>query len=217
MQRDRHATLLTTLAVIGCSLEKFATEIRGLQKTETREVEEPFRAGQKGSSAMPHKRNPIMSERVAGLSRVLRGYALTAMENVALWHERDISHSSAERIILPDALHTLYYMLHILRRIVADLNVYPENMLHNMSRSYDLTYSQHILLMLIDTGLSREDAYDLVQRLAMQSWQKGTSFKDLVLGEAAITSRLSSDDLKTAFDVNYHTKHIDTVFARLGI
>jgi len=217
LQRDRHAALVSTMANIGSSLEKFATEIRGLQKTETREVEEPFRAGQKGSSAMPHKRNPIMCERVAGLARVLRGYALTAMENVALWHERDISHSSAERIILPDAFHALYYMLHILNRVITDLHVYPENMLSNMARSFDLTYSQHVLLKLIDTGLSREVAYDMVQRLAMQAWQEGTSFKQLVLGEPTITNRLSKDDLDNAFDVNYHLKHVDTVFARLGL
>lgn len=217
LQRDRHAALVTTLAIIGSSLEKFATEIRGLQKTETREVEEPFRAGQKGSSAMPHKRNPIMCERVAGLSRVLRGYALTAMENVALWHERDISHSSAERIILPDAFHTLYYMLHILGKVIVDLNVYPENMRANMSRSYELTYSQHVLLKLIESGQSREAAYDLVQRLAMEAWQKGVSFKTLVYGEQEITKRLSNEELAQAFDEKHHLKHVDTVFARLGI
>lgn len=217
LQRDRHAALLTTMAVIGSSLEKFATEIRGLQKTETREVEEPFRAGQKGSSAMPHKRNPIMSERVVGLSRVLRGYALTAMENVALWHERDISHSSAERIILPDAFHTLYYMLHILRRIIADLHVYPNNMKANMERSFDLTYSQHVLLKLIESGLTREAAYDLVQRLAMQAWQTGTSFKSLIMSEEQVVSRLGQAQLEAAFDVNYHLKHVDTVFKRLGL
>lgn len=217
LQRDRHAALLSTMAIIGCSLEKFATEIRGLQKTETREVEEPFRAGQKGSSAMPHKRNPIMSERVVGLSRVLRGYALTAMENVALWHERDISHSSAERIILPDAFHCLYYMLHILRRIIADLNVYPQNMQANIERSYDLTNSQHVLLKLIESGLTRESAYDLVQRLAMQAWQQQVSFKTLAYGDETVKARLSERDLEECFDVAYHLKHIDTVFERLGL
>jgi adenylosuccinate lyase len=217
LQRDRHAHCLSTLAIIGASLEKFATEIRALQKTETREVEEPFRAGQKGSSAMPHKRNPIMSERVAGLARVLRGYALTALENVALWHERDISHSSAERIILPDATHALYYMLHILNRVLKDLHVFPENMAANMERSYDLTYSQHILLKLIESGLTREEAYDLVQRLAMQAWHQRLSFKGLVLAEEAITARLDKETLSQCFDVNYHLKHVDTIFDRLGI
>ncbi len=217
LQRDRHAVLLTTMAVIGCSLEKFATEVRALQKTETREVEEPFRAGQKGSSAMPHKRNPIMSERVCGLSRVLRGYAMTAMENVALWHERDISHSSAERIILPDAFHCLYYMLHILNRIIADLNVYPENMQANMQKSYDLTYSQHVLLKLIDSGLSREEAYDLVQALAMQAWREGISFRSLIMEDKAVAARLDKTELEQSFDISYHLKHVDTVFERLGL
>ena len=217
LQRDRHADLVTTMAIVGCSLEKFATEIRALQKTETREVEEPFRAGQKGSSAMPHKRNPIMCERVAGLSRVLRGYALTAMENVALWHERDISHSSAERIILPDAFHCLYYMTHILRRVIADLNVYPENMQANIERSFDLTNSQHVLLKLIESGLTREDAYDMVQRLAMQAWQEKVSFKLLVNAEEQITTRLSAQELNDCFDVKYHLKHVDTIFSRLGL
>lgn len=217
LQRDRHAFLLSTLALIGCSLEKFATEIRALQKTETREVEEPFAAGQKGSSAMPHKRNPIMSERVVGLSRVLRGYALTAMENVALWHERDISHSSAERIIIPDAFQLLYYMLGVQSRILAGLNVYPEQMLSNMERSYDLTYSQQVLLKLIESGLSREDAYDLVQRLAMQAWSGGVSFKVLVHGAPEVTGRLTPAALAQVFDVAAHTKHVDTIFARLGL
>jgi len=217
LQRDRHAFLLSTLALLGCSLEKFATEIRALQKTETREVEEPFAAGQKGSSAMPHKRNPIMSERVVGLSRVLRGYALTAMENVALWHERDISHSSAERIIIPDAFHLLYYMLGVQSRVLAGLNVYPEQMLSNMERSYDLSYSQQVLLKLIESGLSREEAYDLVQRLAMGAWSSGVSFKALVHGAPEITGRLTPAALAQVFDIAAHTKHVDTIFARLGL
>jgi adenylosuccinate lyase len=217
LQRDRHAFLLSILALVGCSLEKFATEIRALQKTETREVEEPFTAGQKGSSAMPHKRNPIMSERIVGLSRVLRGYALTAMENVALWHERDISHSSAERIIIPDAFHLLYYMLGVQCRILDGLNVYPEQMRANMERSYDLTYSQQVLLKLIESGLSREAAYDLVQRLAMQAWSEGSSFKALVFAEPEITARLDAPTLLHLFDISAHTKHVDTVFARLGL
>ena len=169
LQRDRYAELLSVIAITGCSLEKFATEVRGLQKTELREVEEPFRAGQKGSSAMPHKRNPINCEKVCGLSRVLRGYALAAMEDVALWHERDISHSSVERIILPDATELLDYMLVLMTRILGDLFVYPENMLRSMSMSYGLPNSQHVLLTLIDKGMLRETAYDCVQRCAMRA------------------------------------------------
>lgn len=160
------AELMSVIAITGCSLEKFATEVRGLQKTELREVEEPFRAGQKGSSAMPHKRNPINCEKICGLSRVLRGYAMAAMEDVALWHERDISHSSVERIILPDATELLDYMLSLMTRILGDLFVYPENMLRSMSMSYGLPNSQHVLLTLIDKGMLRETAYDCVQRCA---------------------------------------------------
>ncbi|MBT9134020.1 MAG: Adenylosuccinate lyase [Firmicutes bacterium] len=217
LQRDRHAVLICTLAIVGCSLEKFATEIRALQKTETREVEEPFTAGQKGSSAMPHKRNPIMSERIVGLSRVLRGFALTAMENVALWHERDISHSSAERIIIPDSFQLLYYMLGVQCRVLQGLNVYPDQMLANMERSFDLTYSQQVLLKLIESGMSREGAYDLVQRLAMRAWGEGVSFKALVLSEPEITGRLDNATLLRLFDIAAHTQHVDTIFARLGL
>ncbi len=209
--------LICTLAIVGCSLEKFATEIRALQKTETREVEEPFTAGQKGSSAMPHKRNPIMSERIVGLSRVLRGFALTAMENVALWHERDISHSSAERIIIPDSFQLLYYMLGVQCRVLQGLNVYPDQMLANMERSFDLTYSQQVLLKLIESGMSREGAYDLVQRLAMRAWGEGVSFKALVLSEPEITGRLDNATLLRLFDIAAHTQHVDTIFARLGL
>lgn len=217
LQRDRHAVLICTLAIVGCSLEKFATEIRALQKTETREVEEPFTAGQKGSSAMPHKRNPIMSERIVGLSRVLRGFALAAMENVALWHERDISHSSAERIIIPDSFQLLYYMLGVQCRVLQGLNVYPDQMLANMERSFDLTYSQQVLLKLIESGMSREGAYDLVQRLAMRAWGEGVSFKALVLSEPEITGRLDNATLLRLFDIAAHTQHVDTIFARLGL
>jgi len=217
LQRDRHAFLLSTLALVGCSLEKFATEIRALQKTETRELEEPFAASQKGSSAMPHKRNPIMSERVVGLSRVLRGYALTAMENVALWHERDISHSSAERIIIPDAFGVLYYMLDVQCRVLRNLHVYPENMLTNMGKSFDLTYSQQILLKLITAGMSRETAYDLVQRIAMQSWATATSFKTLILAAPEVTEHLSNAEIAQAFDTAAHLKHVDMIFTRVGL
>ena len=180
LQRDRYAELMSVIAITGSSLEKFATEVRGLQKTELREVEEPFRAGQKGSSAMPHKRNPINCEKVCGLSRVLRGYALAAMEDVALWHERDISHSSVERIILPDATELLDYMLTLMTRILGDLFVYPENMLRSMSMSYGLPNSQHVLLTLIDKGMLRETAYDCVQRCAMRAWQEQKPFRDML-------------------------------------
>jgi len=217
LQRDRHATLVSTLAIIGCSLEKFATEIRALQKTETQEVEEPFGRGQKGSSAMPHKRNPIMCERVVGLSRVLRGYALTAMENVALWHERDISHSSAERIILPDAFHALYYMLHILTQVFAGLTVHKETMAANMALSYDLVYSQHVLLQLIDSGFTRERAYDEVQRVATAAWATKTSFKELALQNEIVRAQIDQDKLSKAFDLQYHLKYVDFIFARVGL
>jgi adenylosuccinate lyase len=217
LQRDRHATFVSALAILGATLEKMATEVRALQKTETREVEEPFRAGQKGSSAMPHKRNPIMCERVAGMARLLRGYALAAMENVALWHERDISHSSVERVILPDATHAIYYMLHVMVRVMTDLRVFPENMRANMARSYELPFSQHVLLKLIDSGLTRETAYDLVQQLAMRAWNEGINFRDLVMSDEGIVSRVSAGDLAQCFDVEYHLKHINVIFERLGI
>lgn len=217
LQRDRHAHFISTLAVLGATLEKMATEVRALQKTETREVEEPFRAGQKGSSAMPHKRNPIMCERVAGMARLLRGYAVAAMENVALWHERDISHSSVERVILPDATHAIYYMLHVMVRVIKDLRVFPENMLSNMERSHELPFSQHVLLKLIESGMTRETAYDMVQQRAMRAWNEGRNFREMIMSDTEITSRISKEDLLQCFDVNYHLKHINVIFARLGL
>lgn len=195
LQRDRYAELMSVIAITGCSLEKFATEVRGLQKTELREVEEPFRAGQKGSSAMPHKRNPINCEKICGLSRVLRGYAMAAMEDVALWHERDISHSSVERIILPDATELLDYMLSLMTRILGDLFVYPENMLRSMSMSYGLPNSQHVLLTLIDKGMLRETAYDCVQRCAMRAWQEQKPFRDMLEQDETVTSHLTPAEL----------------------
>ncbi len=217
LQRDRHAHYLGTLALIATSIEKFATEIRGLQKSETREVEEFFSKGQTGSSAMPHKRNPIGSENMTGLSRVMRGYMGTAYENVALWHERDISHSSAERIIIPDATIILNYMLNRFGNIVKNLTVFPDMMRKNMDRSLGLIYSQRVLLALIDKGLSREDAYSIVQPRAMEAWEKQISFRDLVKEDALITARLSPAEIDDCFDYNYHLKHVDMIFDRLGL
>lgn len=217
LQRDRHAEYMATLALIATSIEKFAVEIRGLQKSETREVEEFFAKGQKGSSAMPHKRNPIGSENMTGMARVLRGYMLTAYENVPLWHERDISHSSAERIILPDATIALNYMLNRFGNIVKNLTVYPENMKRNMDRTLGLIYSQRVLLALIDKGMSREAAYDLVQPKAMEAWETQVPFRSLVEAEPAITDKLSPAEIEDCFDYNYHIKHVDMIFERLGL
>lgn len=217
LQRDRHAQYLGALALIATSIEKFATEIRGLQKSETREVEEAFAKGQKGSSAMPHKRNPIGSENMVGMSRLMRGYMVTAYENVALWHERDISHSSAERVILPDATITLNYMLNRFGNIVKNLTVFPENMKRNMGRTFGLIYSQRILLALIDKGLVREEAYDTVQPLAMQAWDEQVQFRTLVDASEKITSYLTREELDECFDYNYHLQHVDMIFERLGL
>ncbi|MFJ8460788.1 adenylosuccinate lyase [Lysinibacillus xylanilyticus] len=217
LQRDRHAQYLGALALIATSIEKFATEVRGLQKSETREVEEAFAKGQKGSSAMPHKRNPIGSENMVGLSRLMRGYMVTAYENVALWHERDISHSSAERVILPDATITLNYMLNRFGNIVKNLTVFPENMKRNMGRTFGLIYSQRILLALIDKGLVREEAYDTVQPLAMQAWDEQVQFRTLVDASEKITSHLTKEELDECFDYNYHLQHVDMIFERLGL
>jgi adenylosuccinate lyase len=217
LQRDRHAQYMSTLALIATSIEKFATEIRGLQKSETREVEEFFAKGQKGSSAMPHKRNPIGSENMTGLARVIRGHMMTAYENVTLWHERDISHSSAERIILPDATILLNYMLNRFGNIVKNLTVFPENMKRNMERTYGLIYSQRVLLALIDKGLSREKAYDTVQPKAMEAWEKQIQFRQLLDEDEVITSYLSKEELDDCFDYNYHLKNVDVIFERLGL
>ncbi|KAB7672435.1 adenylosuccinate lyase [Bacillus sp. B1-b2] len=217
LQRDRHADYMSTLALIATSIEKFATEVRGLQKSETREVEEFFAKGQKGSSAMPHKRNPIGSENMTGLARVIRGHMLTAYENVSLWHERDISHSSAERIILPDATSLLNYMLNRFGNIVKNLTVYPENMKRNMDRTLGLIYSQRVLLALIDKGLTREEAYDTVQPRAMESWEKQVPFRSLVESDELISSKLSKEELDDCFDYHFHIKHVDTIFDRLGL
>lgn len=217
LQRDRHAQYMSALALVATSIEKFATEIRGLQKSETREVEEFFAKGQKGSSAMPHKRNPIGSENMTGLARVIRGHMVTAYENVALWHERDISHSSAERIILPDATILLNYMLNRFGNIVKNLTVFPENMKRNMERTFGLIYSQRVLLALIDKGLSREKAYDTVQPKAMEAWEKQVQFRQLLDEDEVITSYLSKEELDDCFDYNYHLKNVDFIFERLGL
>ena len=217
LQRDRHAELMTTFAIIASSLEKFATEVRGLQKTELREVEEPFRKGQKGSSAMPHKRNPINCEQICGLARIIRGYSVTALENITLWHERDISHSSTERIILPDATELLDYMLHKLCGILGDLFVYPENMLKDMDKSMGLIFSQHVLLTLIEKGMLRETAYDCVQRCAMRAWQEQKPFRDMLEQDETVTSHLTPAELDECFELAYHYKHVDEVFKRLGL
>lgn len=217
LQRDRHAYYIATLALIATSLEKFAVEVRNLQKTETREVEEAFAKGQKGSSAMPHKRNPIGSENITGLSRVIRGYITTAYENVALWHERDISHSSAERIMLPDVTTALDYALNRFTNIIDNLTVYENNMKRNMDKTFGLIYSQRVLLTLIDKGMVREEAYDLVQPKAMESWETETPFRDLLEQDDRVTSLLSEADLNSCFDETHHLNQVDTLFKRAGL
>jgi len=217
LPRDLHAEYLSAMALIATSIEKFATEIRGLQKSETREVEEFFAKGQKGSSAMPHKRNPIGSENMTGLARVIRGHMVTAYENVTLWHERDISHSSAERIIIPDTTILLDYMLHRFSSIVQNLTVFPENMKRNMEATYGLIYSQRVLLKLIDHGLSREAAYDLVQPKTAYAWDHQTAFRPLLDADEKITTVLSKEELDDAFDYQYHLKNVDQIFQRVGL
>ncbi|HSP20907.1 MAG TPA: adenylosuccinate lyase [Planococcus sp. (in: firmicutes)] len=217
LQRDRHAQYMSTLALIATSIEKFATEIRSLQKSETREVEEFFAKGQKGSSAMPHKRNPIGSENMTGLARLIRGYMVTAYENVSLWHERDISHSSAERVILPDATIALNYMLNRFSNIVKNLTVFPDNMKRNMDSTLGLIYSQRVLLTLIDKGMTREAAYDTVQPCAMEAWENQTHFRKIVEANDTITSLLSKEELDDCFDYNHHLQQVDMIFNRLGL
>ena len=217
LPRDLHAEYIATLALIATSIENWATEIRSLQRSEIHEVEEHFRAGQKGSSAMPHKRNPIGSENLCGMARVLRGHIITAYEDVSLWHERDISHSSAERVILPDTTIGIDYMLSRFNRILTNLDVFPETMLKNMDKTYGLIYSQRLLLKLIDeAGLSREDAYDMVQKLTTRSWNEGISFRKLV-ESSPIMDYLSEDDVADAFDYHYHLRHVDEIFKKVGL
>ena len=212
LQRDRHAELLAALAVAAASLETFALEIRHLARTEVAEVQEPFGRGQKGSSAMPHKRNPVVAERICGLARVVRGAAVVGLENVALWHERDISHSSAERVVIPDAFLALDYMLDRFAWLVDGLVVRPERMLRNLEASHFLFFSQRVLLALVQSGLGRDDAYRLVQRNAMRAWDEELDFRELVRADEEIADRV---DLDAVFDLDAYTRHVDTVFARL--
>jgi adenylosuccinate lyase len=217
LQRDRHAEFVTTLALVGASVERWAQEFRHLQRTEVREVEEFFGQGQKGSSAMPHKRNPIIGERLCGMARLLRGYAVTAMENVPLWHERDISHSSAERVILPDATIALDYMLQKLATLVKRLQVYPKNMRRNLESSHGLIHSQQVLLRLTEKGVTREDAYAMVQRNAMRAWQEGVPLKSLLTADAEVMRHLTADDIETLFDLKQHFRQVDQLFKRVGL
>ena len=217
IQRDRHAQFVATLAITASSLEKFATEIRSLQRTEILEVEEPFEVGQTGSSAMPHKRNPELCERICGLARLMRGYVTTSLENIALWHERDISHSSTERIILPDSCLALDYMLSLLTPVIKELKVYPENMRRNLELTQGLIFSQRVLLALIGKGLNREEAYEMVQRNAMEAWQQKKSFLSLLEADNRVTAHLTRSELESLFDYNYYLKHVDSIFERLGL
>jgi adenylosuccinate lyase len=213
--RDRHAMYFVTLGVIASSIERLATEIRHLQRTEVLEVEEYFAPGQKGSSAMPHKRNPVLTENLTGLARIVRMAAVPAMENVALWHERDISHSSVERMIGPDSTVTLDFALHRLTGVVEKLLVYPENMEKNINKFKGLVHSQRVLLALTQAGCSREDSYRLVQRNAMKVWEQDKDFLTELLADAEVTDLLSEADIREKFDLGYHTKHVDTIFSRV--
>jgi adenylosuccinate lyase len=213
--RDRHAAYFATLAVVASSVERLATEIRHLQRTEVLEAEEYFSEGQKGSSAMPHKRNPVLSENLTGLARVVRGYAAPALEDVALWHERDISHSSVERVIGPDATIALDFALHRLTGIVKNLLIYPERMRANLDRFGGLIHSQRVLLALTAAGVPREEAYRIVQRNAMKVWEQGADFLEALLADKDVTKALSAEEIRAQFDLGYHTKHVDTIFARV--
>ena len=217
VQRDRHAEFCTTLAIAAASLEKIALEVRGLQRTEVLEAQEPFAEGQKGSSSMPHKRNPELSERICGLSRVIRSNAQAALENVALWHERDISHSSVERVILPDSTTLLDYLLDLTAFILEGLDVDPARMAENLDRSYGLVYSQRVLLKLTDAGLARQVAYEIVQRNAMRAWRERRSFLDLLAAEPEVSGRLTADELKACFDPAWYLRHVDAIFKRIGL
>ena len=220
IQRDRHAEYIQVLALIAASLEKIATEIRGLQRTEVRELEEPFGTPgyvTKGSSSMPHKRNPELSERICGLSRLIRGHSITALENVSLWHERDISHSSAERLILPDSSIGLDYILHLTIGIIKDMVVYPDRMLENLESNRGLVFSPRVMLKLVENGLDRDDAYDIVQRHSMETWDKNLDFRDLLLKDRKVLSVIDKDELNSLFDYNFYLEHVNEIYKRLGI
>jgi adenylosuccinate lyase len=217
LQRDRHAHLMTTLAILGATLDALATELRLLQKTETREVEEPFSKGQKGSSAMPHKRNPVTLEQISGLSRLLKSNALAALESVPLWHERDISHSSVERVILPDSTILADYLIAKMTWVIENMHVYPQNMKRSMEMSLGLTSSGSVLLALVEKGLTREQAYAVVQEKAMQAWQEGVHLRKLLEQDQTIQALLTPGELDAAFDVTHHLRHVDTIFQRLGL
>ena len=217
LQRDRHAQVVTTLALYAASLEKFATEIRGLQRTEILEVSEGFPKGQPGSSSMPHKRNPELSERGCGLARLIRGHAVTALENVALWGERDISHSSAERLILPDSCTALDYIIDLFADVVRDMDVHTGRMMRNVESTHGVVFSQRVLLALIEAGMAREEAYAIVHDRSMQSWQNGEDFRGLIRSEPEVAERLNGDELESLFDYGYYVRHIDETFERAGL
>ena len=217
IQRDRHADFVTTLAVIASSLDKFATEIRNLQRTEVLEVEEPFERGRVGSSAMPHKRNPARCERISGLARLMRSYAQTALENVALWHERDITNSAPERVIFPDSCIVLDYMLNLFARVMADLRVYPENMERNLNQTRGLVFSEAVLLALINRGLTRQESYAIVQEHATAAWETGADFGSLLKGDPRVRAHLDEAEIDALFDVRHHARHIDASYRRMGL
>ena len=215
IQRDRHAEYFTALAILAGTLEKIAVEIRHLQRTEVLEAEEPFKKGQKGSSAMPHKKNPIGSENISGLARLVRSNSLAAMENIALWHERDISHSSVERVIAPDSTILIDFMLHRLDRIVSGLIVHPDNMINNLNKTKGLIFSQQVLIKLAEKGMERQKAYVMVQRNAMKVWESGQDFKELIMEDEDICRNLSKEEIEEVFDLDYHLKHVDEIFERV--
>lgn len=217
IQRDRHAEYMSAIAITAGTLDQLATEIRHLQRTEVREIEEPFQKGQKGSSAMPHKRNPILSERVTGLSRVIKSNMNVALENITLWHERDISHSSAERVIFPDSTIALDYLLNRIIFILKNLHIYPENMQANIDRTGGLFYSQSLLLLLVEKGFSREDAYIMVQDMAMRVWAREGSLKELTLGNSQIMEKISGTEIDSLFDINRYYKNIDAIYRKAGL
>lgn len=217
IQRDRHAEYMAALAIMAGTMDQLATEIRHLQRTEVREIEEPFQKGQKGSSAMPHKRNPILSERVTGLSRVIKSNINVALENITLWHERDISHSSAERVIFPDSTIALDYLVHRMIFILQNLHVYPENMLENIEKTGGLFYSQSLLLLLIEKGFSREESYKIVQDMAMRVWKREGNLKELTLKSPEVTGKVSNDEVDSLFDINRYYKNIDAIYKKAGI